>query len=493
MYKKNTITSKRSLCLLILGLITFGAAIGQESLADMVARIKPSVVAISTFDADGDGLKTGSGFVIRADYIVTNKHVVEGASRIDIRTAEGRVFRVKKFTLDEPGDLALLQIDRLPSQVRALAVAKYPPRQGDKVVVVGSPLGLEGSVSDGIVAAFREGDGMGKLVQITAPISAGSSGSPVINTWGDVIGVATLNLKGGQNLNFAISSERIISLWSAFVTVSNNGQPISSISNASSLTANDLLMRGMQLHKTGQCSEALSYFRDAIRISGGLRDAYLWAGACSYQLQQYDEAIEFLNQAIRLDSSNYHAHHHLGLAYYSTKRYASAVTAFQRAIQLAPENSRDKATTIYSLGLTYYALRDMGSAWEQKRLLDSLDTAWAQKLSALLTPNVSGYWTFEDHNVVRIKIVDDGIRVSVSFLGGDSGVWFEGVWENNSAIGFSKWPHERKKLYKLKKQNINQLKFENYGDMNPSDGIDKLRTKLKSKTPVSTRIWRKIE
>jgi hypothetical protein len=103
-------------------------------------------------------------------------------------------------------------------------LANSSPREGDKIIVVGNPLGLEGSISDGIVSAFRTTRDLGKLIQITAPISPGSIGSPVINTNGEVIGVATLNLEGGQNLNFAISSERLISLWKNIVTISNNKQ-----------------------------------------------------------------------------------------------------------------------------------------------------------------------------------------------------------------------------------------------------------------------------
>ncbi len=76
----------------------------------------------------------------------------------------------------------------------------------------GSPLGLEKTLSDGIVSAIREIPGFGKVIQITAPISPGSSGSPVLNMQGEVIGIVTFQIVEGQNLNFAIPSERIASL-----------------------------------------------------------------------------------------------------------------------------------------------------------------------------------------------------------------------------------------------------------------------------------------
>ena len=240
MTKHNMTISKRMNFLLLifvcLVVVVFSIE-AQEALPDLVARIKPSVVSIITYDKDSKKVAGGSGFCIAQDRIITNKHVIEDAFRIFVHITDGKIYRVIKIeSVDTEGDLALLQTEQLVSQVKPLTIAKLSPRVGEKVFVVGNPLGLEGSVSDGIVAAFRSMQGIGKLIQITAPISPGSSGSPVINIWGEVIGVATLNLEGGQNLNFAISSERILSLWSNQLTISSNtysNLPRSSINNVS--------------------------------------------------------------------------------------------------------------------------------------------------------------------------------------------------------------------------------------------------------------------
>jgi len=105
---------------------------------------------------------------------------------------------------------------------KPLRLSRNFPEIGERVVVIGSPLGLEQTVSEGIVSAIR---GIGRLLQITAPISPGSSGSPVVNMKGEVVGVATLQFTQGQNLNFAVSAERIskmksgegktLALWSS--------------------------------------------------------------------------------------------------------------------------------------------------------------------------------------------------------------------------------------------------------------------------------------
>src|SRR5207244_12044035 len=83
------------------------------------------------------------------------------------------------------------------------------PQEGGLVVVIGKPFGLAGSVTNGIVSAVRDIPGFGRIIQITAAISPGSSGSPVVNMQSQVIGVATFQITGGQSVNFAIPSERI--------------------------------------------------------------------------------------------------------------------------------------------------------------------------------------------------------------------------------------------------------------------------------------------
>jgi S1-C subfamily serine protease len=115
-------------------------------------------------------------------------------------------------SINPQNDLAVLRADVRGVPVRPLRLSHSPAIAGQPIVVIGSPLGLQESVSEGIVSAVRSLDGLGKIIQITAPLSPGSSGSPVLNLEGDLVGVATLNLKGGQNLNFAVSSQAVANL-----------------------------------------------------------------------------------------------------------------------------------------------------------------------------------------------------------------------------------------------------------------------------------------
>jgi S1-C subfamily serine protease len=173
----------------------------------LVRQAKPAVVQIVTLDQNNKPLKTGTGFFISPDGdLLTNYHVIFDASSILAKTPSGAVYFLKGIvSVSPPADIALLQFYatdlpylRLGSTTDAV--------EGQRVLVIGNPEGLEGTISDGIISAFRENRSM---IQITAPISSGSSGSPVLDESGQVLGIATLISKEGQNLNFAISSESI--------------------------------------------------------------------------------------------------------------------------------------------------------------------------------------------------------------------------------------------------------------------------------------------
>src|SRR5690349_3894998 len=200
-------------CATLAVIVAANATAEQDQLPELVRRIKPSAVAIETFDARGEKLSRGSGFFVDVDRIVTNRHVIDGAYRAEVHSVSGSSYQVKSvLAVDAEADVALLKVDAPPNLVRPLSLDRTSPQEGESIVVIGNPFGLEGSVTNGIVSAVRDIPGFGRIIQITAPISPGSSGSPVVNMQGQVIGVATLQVAGGRSVNFAIPSERIAQL-----------------------------------------------------------------------------------------------------------------------------------------------------------------------------------------------------------------------------------------------------------------------------------------
>ena len=183
-----------------------------QTAQDIAKKAFGSTVLLVMEDKNGAPLSIGSGFFVQDDKIASNLHVVEGA----MRGYAKMVGRETKYDLEgivavDPGrDLVVLEISVGGSPVLPLGDS-YAVQVGESVYAVGNPQGLEGTFSQGIVSSIRN-LGRDKLLQITAPISPGSSGGPVLNGKGEVIGVSMATFRGGQNLNFAIPSDYLKSL-----------------------------------------------------------------------------------------------------------------------------------------------------------------------------------------------------------------------------------------------------------------------------------------
>jgi len=177
-----------------------------------------SVVTVETKDGQG------SGFIVSNDgKVITNYHVIQGAASGEIRFPDGASYLIEGIVASDPErDLAMLKIKTTSKEFKFLVPGDSDRVQvGEQVVAVGSPLGLEATVSPGFVSGLREVNGL-KLLQTTAPISPGNSGGALINLTGEVVGVPTLSLTSvrrnatvSQNLNFAVPSNYARELVSA--------------------------------------------------------------------------------------------------------------------------------------------------------------------------------------------------------------------------------------------------------------------------------------
>jgi len=157
-------------------------------------------------DVNSQPIALGSGFFVDDDLVATNLHVVEGASGGYAKiVGEKRKYDIAGFVgIDPQRDLVLLKITAAQAPFLSLGDSRRVA-VGDEIYAIGNPQGLEGTFSQGIISGIRK---VGKdiLLQITAAISPGSSGGPILNAQGEVIGVAVATFRGGQNLNFAIPS-----------------------------------------------------------------------------------------------------------------------------------------------------------------------------------------------------------------------------------------------------------------------------------------------
>ena len=198
-----------SLVPLLFCIVTVATAQTPQQIAQKAFR---STVLLVMEDANGQPLSLGSGFFVRGDQIATNLHVVEGTVRGYAKlVGKETKFNIEGYTaIDEKRDLIILKVASYGVEIVSLGNSDFA-QVGETVYAVGNPRGLEGTFSQGIISSIRP-VGTDKLIQITAPLSPGSSGGPVLNGRGEVIGVSVLTIRDGQNLNFAIPSNYIKTL-----------------------------------------------------------------------------------------------------------------------------------------------------------------------------------------------------------------------------------------------------------------------------------------
>lgn len=170
--------------------------------AELVAKNEKAIVQIFSYDEFGAPSSTGTGFFIKSDGTgLTNVHVLKEAKYAFVRDVKGNIFQLDKITrLCKECDIAEFTVVSKGKIFPTLNITNNIPLKGSDIFVIGNPEGLESTVSKGIISAIREEEN--KVVQISAPISPGSSGSPIMDMSGNVFAIATYQRKEGQNLNF---------------------------------------------------------------------------------------------------------------------------------------------------------------------------------------------------------------------------------------------------------------------------------------------------
>jgi serine protease Do len=178
----------------------------ELSAEQLYSTVSPSVVRINASKRDGSSAVLGSGVILGPDSVITNCHVALAGDQIEVRERDVVLSAVVSVA-DEVFDLCKLRVNGLTA--RAATPSAAPPlKVGQRVYAIGSPQGLDLTLSEGIVSALREGPS-GTYIQTTAPVSPGSSGGGLFDHQGRLVGIVTFQMRAGQNLNFAIPVEWI--------------------------------------------------------------------------------------------------------------------------------------------------------------------------------------------------------------------------------------------------------------------------------------------
>ena len=366
------------LILLLCGISAANAKTPQQ----IAKKALAATVLLVMQDDSGKPLGLGSGFFVDTNFIATNFHVIEGTTRgIAKRVGQRTEYTIEGFIeRDKKHDLAILQVSG--SNVQPLPLGDSDTVEiGDTVYVAGNPKGLEGTFSEGNISGIRGGT-TDKLLQMTAPISPGSSGGPVLNSIGEVIGVSFATFRDGQNLNFAIPSNYLKKLLPQLEPVrpllrrqqpppSKLGSDKGSLANhnvAIRLNPNNAeayLNRGMAYNKMGQYFAAIIDYDTAIRLKPDYAEAYYKRGVAKAGLRQHFAAIADYDTAIRLKPDFAMAYHKRASVKAGLGQRFAAIIDFDTAIRLKPNDAvayAGRGVVKAELGQHFAAIIDFDTA-----------------------------------------------------------------------------------------------------------------------------------
>jgi len=287
-------------------------------------KVNDAVVIVLAYDVNGKLINQGSGVVVDDEgYIITNYHVMKNASKVNIVHSELVFENAELIGGDEESDILFIKIPKSD-----LAVIETPESDdvkiGQKVYAIGSPMGYENTISDGIVSGYRKFDKI-NLIQITASISPGSSGGAVVNSKGELVGISTYTITEGQNINFAIPIKDIRKI-EAKPYVYNVIKPVEPIvkqeetekqiktvpkySRTYNPRAFEYLIKGKELIRKAYSQETkkneLNFYKkaiieldNAIKLDSSLVEGYYEAGrvyASRFDLNDFKRAIKYFDK-----------------------------------------------------------------------------------------------------------------------------------------------------------------------------------------------------
>lgn len=187
-----------------------------ERVDDRTSQARRSVVIVNTYDDRGAPLFQGTGFFVARDQVVTNSHVIKTARTIRIKTFSGKTSTVRSVIIaNDQSDLALLRVENPEPETISLELDRSNPIEGEPVTLISNPLNSRWKISYGQVHQIWDFNNAGKRIEISASVMPGSSGGPVINQQGRVIGVAVMHVTSADDLFFAIPSSSVLELQAA--------------------------------------------------------------------------------------------------------------------------------------------------------------------------------------------------------------------------------------------------------------------------------------
>jgi len=349
--------------------------INEKTGEEILNKNQKAIAIVVTYDKNMKLLGQGSGFFVSSGGIlVTAYHVIEEASFVTAKLYSGAYYNLKEVIgADKNLDIAVLQFDAQETPFVKIGDSNKI-KTGEKVFAIGSPMGLENSVSNGIISNPKSKlDGI-ELIQFSASISSGSSGGGLFNTRGKVIGITIGSIDSSrkeedfsQNLNFAVPINLIKK------AMEGGGELVEG-------SPGYYYSLGIIAKNKKKDDIAEENFKKAVSLDEKYVAAYTELGLIYYNKGLYDLEIEMFKKAVDLDSNDSNAHYYLATAYEDIGQYNLAIDEYKKVIELDPGDT----DAIYSLVIVYLTQGEKSKAFEMVNRLEELNPGLGNELKMLI-------------------------------------------------------------------------------------------------------------
>ncbi|MBN8570920.1 MAG: tetratricopeptide repeat protein [Ignavibacteria bacterium] len=341
---------------------------------ELFEKYQDAIVVVYSYDFDNNPKAQGSGVIINdRGWVITNFHIFEGCQRMDLVHKGDTIKYTDIIGVDIEKDLVIMKIES--GTFPDIKLSEKDPKVGQKVYAIGSPMGLENSMSEGIVSGNRTEVGKKKqnFVQITASLSPGSSGGAVLNSYGELIGISSMGLREGNNLNFAIPVSDILKV------------KLDSYNDKKKIEALNFFYQGQNLFEEGKNEDAIKYYTKFLEMFPKDHKAFNYRGMAYFARKQFEKAISDYNSAIKLDPTFSAAYNNRGEAYFKMKEYELSIKDFSYVIKSNPANM----DAYFGRGVVYMSDESYEDALDDFKRVIKEDP---QNTSALVNMGICEYY-----------------------------------------------------------------------------------------------------
>jgi lipoprotein NlpI len=375
----------------------------QDLTADQIfEKVNDAIVVVYTYDFEGDKHAQGSGIILNdKGIVVTNYHLFAGCEKIELKRKDVVINHSGVIGVNIEKDILILKIE--DNNFPNIPVAESDTfKVGQKIYAIGSPLGYENTMSEGIISGLREiGESKKSYIQITASASPGSSGGAVLNTKGELVGMVTMGYLLAD-MNFAIPVKDILKANQGLLTDKRTLEALSffykgyneyEIGKFEEAAANytkyielspgeakAFNYRGLAYWKLKKYKLAVKDFTNAIKIEPNFTPPYLNRAEVYIKMEEFDKAAKDLGKLISLEPENINAYYARGICRSKEEEYSKSIDDFTKVIKLDPEY----VEAYINRGISRYYTKDYSGAIEDWYRAIKLDPELRNRLTPLI-------------------------------------------------------------------------------------------------------------